>query len=297
MKEAKTNLLIPVDFRIFCLKAIEYAMKLSEVSQGKIYLLHVIESESWWDDQFNAEKITRSAYEKLELLKKEQHLPENTDLKVIQGKRHQEIIAYSEHINARYIILADNYPLTSGNIRLGSTLSQVITLAPRPVISITNREERIFKNIAVPLDLNQTSRLQLFNSVAMALQHQSKIHLISVLFGETDLRSSRINQKIEKYKKTYEENGIDFTVKLLVKGKDLAYKSILKYCEEQKVDSILIMTHSEIAKFDNYLGAFAHHIINEATMPVISINNTSAQYNEAHITHSFVDPLGVFSSK
>ena len=85
--------------------------------------------------------------------------------------------------------------------------------------------------------------------------------------------------------------------KTLVKKENLAYKGIIKYCEQNQIDSILIMTHSESNKFDNYLGAFAQHIINEATMPVISINNASAKYWESKLGTASIDPLGIFSKK
>ena len=57
------------------------------------------------------------------------------------------------------------------------------------------------------------------------------------------------------------------------------------------------MTHNESASFDNYLGAFSQHIINEATMPVISINNASAKFWESKLGKTAVDPLGIFSKK
>jgi nucleotide-binding universal stress UspA family protein len=193
--------------------------------------------------------------------------------------------------------MADNYPLSKGRKILGSTLSQVIIMAEQPVVSITNKEDIVFKNIVVPLDLNQSCRMQLYNSVAMALNHNAKIHIVSVIFGKEDLKSSRINQKIEKYKKTYDENGIEYTIQLLVKEESFAYKEIIKYCNKNQIDSILIMTHSESASFDNYLGAFAQHIINEATMPVVSINNASAKYWERKLGDAQIDPLGIFSKK
>lgn len=297
MKNTKTDLLVPIDFKVYCLKSIDYAKKLQSENQGKIHLIHVIESQSWWAGYFNSEELLKSATEKLESLKMEQQLPVNTKVVVLQGKRHKEITEYANKINARYIILSDNYPLSTGAKKLGSTLSQIIIKAEQPVISITNKEQVIFKNIVVPLDLNHSCRMQLYNSVAMALNHNSKIHLVSVLFGEKDLKSSRISQKIEKYKKTYEENGIDYIIQLLVKEESLAYKEIIKYCEKKQVDSILIMTHSESASFDNYLGAFAQHIINEATMPVVSINNASAKYWESKLGTASIDPLGIFTKK
>lgn len=297
MKSSKLDLLVPVDFKIYCLKSIDYARKIQSINQGKIHLIHVIESQSWWAGNFNSKELMNSAAKRLESLKIEQQLPQNTEIIVLQGKRHKEIIDYADKINARYIVLSDNYPFAEGVKKLGSTLSQIIIMAKQPVISISDKEESVFKNIVVPLDLNHSCRMQLYNSVAMALNHNSKIHLVSVLFGEKDLKSSRINHKIEKYKKTYDESGVDYTIELLVKKDDLAYKEIINYCEKKQVDSILIMTHSESASFDNYLGAFAQHIINEATMPVISINNASAKYWESKLGTAIIDPLGIFMNK
>ena len=292
MKKLKSNILIPIDFKIYSLKSISYAKKLQAEIGGDIHLLHVIETQSWWEGFFNSDELIKSATDKLSALKEEQKLPGNTEVKVVLGKRYSEIVKYANTISPRYIIMSDNYPLSKNEKMLGSTISKVIMQAEQPVISITNEVDTLFNNLVVPLDLNQSSRLQLYNSVAIALNHNSRIHLVSVLFGESNLKSSRIHEKIEKYKRTYDENNIEYTVKLLVKEERLAYKEIVKYCEQNKVDSVLIMTHKESYKFDNYLGAFAQHIINDATMPVVSINNASAQYWESKLGEP-TDPLGI----
>ncbi|MBN2486155.1 MAG: universal stress protein [Bacteroidales bacterium] len=297
MKSAKTDLLVPVDFKIFSLKSIDYAKRLRQLVKGKIHLLHVIESQSWWGSMFNNEELEKNAIKKLEILRKEQNLSEDTVLSVVSGKSYSGIIEYAHKINALYIIMADNYPFSDEEKMLGSTLSQVIIKADKPVISLTNTEESVFKNVVVPIDLNKSCRLQLYNSIALALKFHSKIHLVSVLFGKREISSKRTCEKIEKYSKAYRENGIDFTVQLLLKDEYFAYKSILKYCHENKVDTVLIMTHNEAASFDNYIGAFAQHIINEATMPVISINNTSASEIDSKISGTFIDPFGIFTKK
>jgi nucleotide-binding universal stress UspA family protein len=297
MKNIKTDLLVPIDFKIYCLKSIDYAKNLQKIIKGKIHLLHVIEYQTWWGSHFNELELEKAAIHQLETLKKEQNLSDDTVVSVVRGKPYSGIIEYANEINAFYIIMSYNYPLAQEGKRLGSTLSQVIIKADKPVISITNKENSIFKNVVVPIDLHKSTRLQLYNSVALALRFNSKIHLVSVLFGERNTKSKRTNDKIEKYKKTYQENGIDFTVKLLVKEEFYAYKSIIKYCEQNKIDSILIMTHNEAASFDNYIGVFAQHIINEATMPVISINNTSGEALENIITDTFVDPFGILTKK
>jgi len=297
MKTTKNDLLVPVDFQLFSLKSIDYAINLKKSLNGKIHLLHVIQYQSWWTSYFNEKEIVQQAKEKLELLIKEQNLPDDTTTEVLLGRSYEEIINYAKKINARYIVLSDNYPLSKGMKKLGSTVSQVIMRAERPVITLTEKEELVFNNVLVPLDLNESCRMQLYSSIAMALNHGSKIHMVSVVFNEEQLKSSKIHRKIEKYKKAYEDSGVDYTIKLLFKEEQLAYKEILKYANNTKMDSILIMTHNESARYDNYLGAFAHHIINDATMPVVSVNNASASFWDSKVATSFSDPLGIFNKK
>jgi nucleotide-binding universal stress UspA family protein len=297
MNTQKKDLLIPVDFKLFSLKAIDFAKRIKEQVKGTIHLFHVVESQSWWSSYFNEKEILLQAKEKLERIKNEQNLPQDTVLEVAMGTAHEQAIKYAKLINARFIVLSDNYPLSKGVTRLGSTVSQVIMRAERPVITLTEKEDSVFKNVLIPLDLNQSCRMQLYGSIAMALNHSSKLHIVSVVNNEEQLKLSRIHNKIEKFKKAYEDNSIDYSVKLLIKEEQLAYKEILNYAHNNSMDSILIMTHNESVRYDNYLGAFAHHIINEATMPVVSINNASAKSWESKLSTSYIDPFGIITKK
>jgi hypothetical protein len=86
MKTQKTDFLVPIDFKLFSLKSIDYAKNLLNDLKGTIHLIHVIESESWWSSYFNEKEIIQQASEKLEMLKKEQNLPDKTIIKVVIGK-------------------------------------------------------------------------------------------------------------------------------------------------------------------------------------------------------------------
>lgn len=276
MEPAITNILVPIDFKINCLKAIEYAKQLQSAIGCRIHLLHMIKTGWLWN---NARVLTDIAYYKLEQIKKDNQMAGDTSLKVFQGNRYKEIIKYANSISARYIILADNYPLSKSRKIIGSTITKVITEAKQPVISITAPVTTVLKNLVVPIDLSEQYRLQLFNSVAIALHHSTTIHLVTVLFGEKSLKTRRINKIFDRYSKVYSENGINFTKKFFNKQNQYAYKEIINYSYKINADSILVMTHTEPVKFDNYMGAFVHQIINEAEMPVISLNNTSARIN------------------
>lgn len=105
---------------------------------------------------------------------------------------------------------------------------------------------------------------------------------------------NRMQDKVNKYAKLYEENHIDYSVKIIRKEEDFAYRAILEYSKEINCDSIIVMTHRE-SGIDNYLGAFAHHIINESPIPVITLNNAASSKSNKGIISSIIDPIGIFS--
>ncbi|MGE0077905.1 MAG: universal stress protein, partial [Bacteroidales bacterium] len=191
--------------------------------------------------------------------------------------------------------MVDNIPGNPGEDRLGSTLSNVIITSKQPVITVKSVTENKFKNILVPLDLTHDCKLKLFNSVALALQHGAKLNIVSVVFGNIDQEDSRIQDKIRKYTKLYNENHIEYTINVIRKEEDFAYRAILDYSSEINCDSIIIMTHRENIGIDNYLGAFAHHIINESPIPVVSLNNASSNKTTKGFLSSILDPMNFFS--
>ena len=294
MQTKKNILLVPVDFGDQYHLALTYARELAPIVNGEIHLLHVLDLRDWWLEDMKPDKLMNDAFNRLVAVSRKFELDENTVYRVLQGKRHQKIVEYADENQVRYILMVDNIPGNPGEIRLGSTLSNVIITAKQPVITVKKATETKFKNILVPLDLTQNCRLKLFNSISLALQHNAKLNIVSVVFGDIDKEESRIQEKIDKYARLYKENHIDYTVKILRKEEDFAYRAILDYSSEINCDSIIIMTHRE-SGIDNYLGAFAHHIINESPIPVITLNNAASQKTSKSIISSFIDPMNFFS--
>lgn len=294
MPNKRTILLVPVDFGDQYHLALTYAKQLAPIVNGEIHLLHVLDLRDWWLEDIKPEKLTNDAFNKLIEVSRKFQLDEKTVYKVLQGKRHEKIVEYAEENQVRYILMVDNIPGNPGEIRLGSTLSNVIIMAKQPVITVKKVTETKFKNILVPLDLTNDCRLKLFNSISLALQHNARLNIVSVVFGDIEQEESRVQEKINKYARLYQENHIDYTVKILRKDEDFAYRAILDYSTEINCDSIIIMTHRE-SGIDNYLGAFAHHIINESPIPVITLNNASSNKAKRNLISSILDPIGIFS--
>jgi hypothetical protein len=60
---------------------------------------------------------------------------------------------------------------------------------------------------------------------------------------------------------------------------------------------ILLMTHKEGYNYDNYIGAFAHHLINRSSIPVLSLTASATDFNFRELMKSVVDPVGMFFKK
>jgi hypothetical protein len=57
------------------------------------------------------------------------------------------------------------------------------------------------------------------------------------------------------------------------------------------------MTHQEGFTHDNYIGAFAHHIMNLSKISILSITSVSKNLDFEPFFKELIDPLGVLVKK
>lgn len=300
MKKELKNILMPVDFKEPSLKALKYAYNLAQKLDVELFLLYVIETSGFFTELFTSEetmsKIKIQADEKLAELAKSIK-PENVKIKincmVEKGKPYQKILEVADKIKVRFIILGENHQGNEKEAELGSTVYHVTLKSEVPVLTFKGDTEKIAEKIVVPLDLTKETRKQLFSAIAYGLNYNAEIHLISALIGGIERRYSRIFRKLKKAGKTLEENGLNCKIKLFKRSDVQPYKRVLQYADEIGAGLILVMTHQEGYTYDNYIGAFAHHIINQSKVPVLSLTASATNVNHTDFIKGIVDPLGV----
>ena len=86
-------------------------------------------------------------------------------------------------------------------------------------------------------------------------------------------------------------------MKIFEKDKRPTYQRVLDYAREIESSMILLMTHKEGYNYDNYIGAFAHHLINQSSVPVLSLTASATDFNFREIVKNVVDPVGMFFKK
>ncbi len=295
MKEFKKDIIVPVNFSSDSENSLEEAVFLAKLFQSKIHLINVIEVTDWWSKlvltKETKENITQLSIENLKKIA-DQYPEIEFESKVLFGRIHEEILKYSLLPNTGLIVLCDKHKEEKENKIIGSTVTHVITESKCPVITIKNKIDTEISNIIVPIDLSEDTDRQILSAIAFNKHSNATLHFISVLFPGFGTRNFRIKKKVGKLEKTLKENNINYKIKLIKKLKPYAYMDILEYSEEINSDLIVLMTHKEKYRFDNYIGAFAHRIINYSKVPVMTITSQAAKKETSSVI-DFIDPLGI----
>lgn len=300
MKKELKNILVPVDFNPASVQAIKYAADLARHFKGKIYLLNIIETPGLIADFFaSGDTLVRITDEVKNRLIKLSGSCENEYSgisirhRVERGKPYVKILEVAEEIDARFIVLGENHQGKDMKKDLGSTVYHVTLKSPVPVITVKGQSKVFGKRILVPLDLTRETSRQLFSALAYGKNYGARISLVSTLIGGIQRVQSRIYKKLGDAKQTLEENGVECDIKLFERSEVPPFIRVIDYAKVIDASMILVMTHEEGYTHDNYIGAFAHHIINPSEVPVLSLTSSATSLNYKKLFRGVVDPIGM----
>lgn len=302
MKSTKP-ILVPFSFSPFSAKALGYAADLASQANTDVHLLYVLEERDPVSELFvTSAEIEKMNSESIDRLKAEAdkicaHCKANIQLIVKRGKPYREILAYAQAAEPRYIVQGANDTEDCQNSILGSNALNTVRASPWPVITIQGNKQTLGSTFVVPLDLTKETRWQVFNAIALAMLRKASIHLVSGVVGGISVSQSRIFFKIKKVKRVVEENDVRCFTKVYGRSDVPVYKRVLEYVNEIDADAIFLLTRQESALHDNYVGAFAYHIIRESSVPVITMTSQAAEPDSSSFIKLFVDPVGIILKK
>lgn len=298
------NILIPVDFKKASLKAVHYAVKMALNFNGNLLLLNVIDTPGLLAQFFSSGdylvKITDQAKEKLLEVANEanKEVPGvKISTRIEMGKPYQKILEVAKDWNANLIVLGENHQCGNPEDGLGTTVYHLTLKSKIPVLTLKGNFSKMTDKIVVPLDLTKQTREQLLSALYNGLEYGATIHLVSSLVGGIKKPESRIFKKLQEAKDTLEINGVNCETKLFDRSEVPPFKRVLEYAEKIDAGMILLMTHQEGYTYDNYIGAFAHHIMNLSKVPVLSITSGSKEPDFSPYFTALLDPLGLFKSE
>ena len=301
MKKELKNILVPVDFSEPSTRALKFAANLARRFTGELLLLNVIETPGLLAEFFASGnqlvRITDQVKEKLQELAgslESEHRGIKVSHRVLRGKPYTKILEVAAELEARFIILADEHMEEGLKSEVGTTVYHVTLKSPVPVITHKGNAVDMGKKILVPLDLTKETRLQLFSAISYAMNYNASVILVSSMIAGMKIRDSLIYRKMKRASKVLKENGIDFEMKIFEHSGTPPYVRVLDFAEEVGAGMILVMTHQEGYTYDNYIGAFAHHIINYSKVPVLSLTSSATGSGLRDLMSALVDPMGLF---
>ena len=304
MRKNIQKILIPVDFKEPSVKAVQYAGNVAERTEASLVLLNVIDTPGLLAQFFKSTdhlvKITDKAKEQLlELAEKlkQGHTGLTVSTRVEMGKPYQKILETSKEVGAQMVILGENHQSGNPEDDLGTTVYHVTLKSPIPVLTYKGDTSKMNDRIVVPLDLTKETREQLSAALFYGLEYGASIYLVSALIGGIAKKESRIWKKLKNAKETLEMNGVNCHIKLFDRSEVPPFQRVLEYALSVDAGLILLMTHQEGYTFDNYIGAFAHHIMNQSNVPVLSLASIKGSLDFTPFLKAMVDPLGVIINK
>jgi nucleotide-binding universal stress UspA family protein len=300
VKKELKNILVPVDFNPSSLQAVRYAGYLAEQLEGELYLLNIIETPGLLADFFasgnDLVRITDEAKNRLTQIARsveEEHPGISTQNGVERGKPYVKILEVAQEIDARFIVLGENHQGRDIKKDLGTTVYHVTLKSPVPVITVKGETKGFGNRILVPLDLTRSTGKQLFSAIVYGMNYGARVSLVSSLIGGIQMEQSRIYKRLTDARQTLEENGVECDIKLFERSEIPPFEQVIEYAKEINAGMILIMTHQEGYTYDNYIGAFAHHIINHSEVPVLSLTSSASSLNYKQLFGRVVDPIGM----
>ncbi len=297
-------ILVPVDFQEPSVKAVHYACLMAEKFNSVLVLLYVIDTPGLLSQFFSSGedlvKITDNAKEKLFELSdsiKQKGINIEISSRVERGKPYQKIIEIAKEIKAFMIVLGENHQCGNADDELGTTVYHVTLKSKIPVLTLKGDTSILKDRIVVPVDLTKKTDDQLSCALYYGLTQNAKIYLVSALVGGIEKKESRIYSKLKDGRKFLRKNGLECEMKLFDRSDTPPFMRVLEYAEEVDAGMILIMTHQEGYTFDNYIGAFAHHILNLSKISVLTMTSLSDNMDFEPFFKALIDPIGVFQHK
>jgi len=269
------TLLVAFDFSKNAVHALEYALKFANKLKYDIQLV-------WVDNIVSQENIIDTIDSELRIEKKNYlkniandystKLPNgNIEVVLRKGKVYQEISKAARQFEAEIIFSGTHGVTGFEQFWIGSNAYRITSSAPCPVITIRPDYpiDREINNLLLPLDSSLETKQKLPFAVKVAQVFNSKIHLLKVYNTPLKIIRKRIDEFSKEAESCLSDKNVNYSINS-IEANNVAV-GILKYAETNLIDMISIMTEQGTTTANKFLGPYAQQLINNATMPILSL--------------------------
>ena len=211
------------------------------------------------------------------------HLLEDIKLEYVirEGSPAEQLAAQAKEDNAALLVVGTHGMSGIKRNMLGTNSHRIIEISPVPVLII--REDfnfnKALETIVVPLDSSDDTRQKVAEAAVFARTFGSTIHLLGLYTSNfPDLRRT-VNNYVKMVERHLDGMEIKYETKYLEVEKNVTVTT-LEYANEVKADLIAIMTEQEKSFTSLFLGTYAQQMVNESTIPVLTVRPRSVLANQ-----------------
>lgn len=271
MKKEKKIILILWDFSNVAKNALQHGIKIANLVNNDIRLLHVMDKNIKQEEK---DMIKKKLDKTAEEVKSKNSI--DTDAVILTGSIFSTISKYATDEKANLVIMG-THGIKGMQKITGSWALKVIVGSEVPFIVVRDkpRDREKFNNIVFPIDFRSENKEKVYMAIYMGKYFNSKIHILKSPVKDKSL-SRKVNTNLNFAIKYLIQNNIDYDIHTVEKKRQFA-KETLKFAEDIKANLILIMTTKHITMPDYMLGAQEQRIIaNSSKIPVMCVNPKSS---------------------
>ncbi|MFZ4523617.1 MAG: universal stress protein [Bacteroidales bacterium] len=269
-------IIVAVDFSNTSIHAVEYAISMANKMKSDIHLIWVDKissQESVYPDTSNENRneAKKRFDELIALYSKELVKGISMDYKLKKGRIYREVDNMARLVEADLIITGAHGISGYEEFWIGSNAYKIVSYATAPVITV--RHDFPIRNglerILVPMDGSLETLHKIPFVVKLATLFKSEVHLVTT--HSNHLKSiQRITDKIAQTAREYLLSHKVTVIDDTIVANDLT-KAVLNYAIKVDADLIAIMTEQE-TPVNILLGAQAQQLINQSSVPVLSVH-------------------------
>ena len=285
MINLNTNkILIPVDFSPVGVRAISHGAFLAKLTKGELILLHVQKKTELLDIIMPALKIKDASVitdyiegklkDMAEGISKEYGIVVKPVTSI--GNITTEIVKTAEKLKAGMIIMGTQGGDSGNDLFLGSNSYRLLTKSSIPVMTVRTVSPKVgYKNIVLPIDLSEHSRQKVNMAIQLAAKFGAHLHLLGLLAKNDTEHKFKLEVILPQIEKLAKAKKIVCTAD--IKATPNKAKATLAYAKSKKADLIITMSDQD-AEFSRFiLGTYAHQLINDSLIPILSIPPETSQ--------------------
>ncbi|MGE5208215.1 MAG: universal stress protein [Alphaproteobacteria bacterium] len=298
------KVLVPMDFSLASVQALEYAVWLAGQVRAAIHLVHVYPPDEASSVPSAGHLLFQSA-EAIERLNEEltgihrKHVPafRPDNCHIRRGRPYEEIVRLAGEIDTDLIALSTRGHSGLKHLLLGSTAERVVRNAPCPVLVVRKSKQKLkaaarafaIRTILVPTDFSPCSLAGTEYAAFLARKLGATLRLFHAIYPYTNyvfvdragVRLSGLAEAVEETSRQEMEalKQMDFMRGLQVQTATLPGLAVDEICAaagEPDVDLIVTSTHGRTGLKHALIGSVAEHVVRYAGRPVLVVPSRDA---------------------